>query len=212
MPRRLLLLAALAAAAVSVAPASARDPLDEQRKLTKADNALASQIALQAGDLPSGFLPAAVQTKESALSCKRPDLSGFTITGESKRSYGDNKRLITVASLVQVFRSVRDARADFVASAIPGTKACVESMATGMKVTRSTFDRTNGIGERSVRYGVTATVATQNGRIPVHIDLLATQLGRVQATLITIAPLRSPTGQATLLKLMATRASHSPAA
>jgi len=212
MPRRLLLLAALAAAAFSAASASARDPLDEQRKLTKADNTLASRIALQLGDLPLGFLPSAVQKKGTGADCRRPDLSAYTITGESQRSYDDKKQLITVASVVQVFRSVREARADFAASAIPGTKACVESMASGMKVTTSTFNRTSGIGERSVRYGVVATVATQSGRIPVHIDLLATQQGRVQATLITIAALRSPTGQSTLLKLMATRASHKPAA
>ena len=212
MPRRLLLLAALAVAAVTVAPASARDPLDEQRKITKADNALASRISLQRGDLPGGFLPTVVHERDSSSSCKRPDLSSFTITGESQRSFDDKQSLTTVASVVQVFRSAREARADFAASAIPGTKACVESIASGMKVTRSTFDRTDGIGERSVRYGVIATVATQNGRLPVHIDLLATQQGRVQATLITIAPLRSPKGQATLLKLMAMRASHSPAA
>src|SRR5262249_45147712 len=162
MPRRLLLLAALAAAAVSVAPASARDPLDEQRKMTKADNALAGRISLQLGDLPTGFLPTVVQQRDSSANCKRPDLSSFTITGESQKSYDDKKNLITVASVVQVFRSVREARADFVASAIPGTRACVESIASGMKVTRSTFDRTSGIGERPVCYCVIATVATQN--------------------------------------------------
>jgi hypothetical protein len=214
--RRLSFLAALVVAVVAVAPALARDPLDEQRKLTKADNALAAAAVLRGSDLPAGFVRTPSSKDNSDFSCgvKQPDLSAFTVTGESVRDFEDKTRLVGVVAGVQIFKSASDARADFIRGALPTFKKCLERILASQKarVTSSSFSKQSGVGERAVRYSVVGAVKSANGDVLLHADFLVAQQGRAQTFLFTIAPLRSPTGQELLLRLMTIRAQKAPSA
>jgi hypothetical protein len=214
--RRLSFLAALVVAVVAVAPALARDPLDEQRRITKTDSAFAGRVSLQRSDLPASFVRRSMPNDDSSNTCngRKPDLSQFTITGESDRAYQDSSRAVTILSSVTVFKSVGDARGDYARSVTPVLAKCMQSLlgSDRLHVTSSTFGPNVGVGEASARYRVVANVSGANGTIPVHIDMLVMRQGRVLGLLATIAPLRSPTGQEILLATMAARAQKAPSA
>jgi hypothetical protein len=208
MGRRLSALLALAVA-ITVAPAaSAKDPLDEQQKLTRADNALAAQVVLRPSDLPAGFVRKPVPKDDDATCTGEPDLSRFTITGKAERVYGHESGL-SVAATTSVFQTATEARADFAASS-DSVERCLRQTITseGAKVTTSRYTRNLRIGDRAVHLRVDAIA----GSTPVHIDLYATLAGRVQVVFMTFAPLRAPTGQEVLVRLMTMRAAKTPAA
>jgi hypothetical protein len=218
MPSRrlLFLLGAALAAVAAAAPALAENPFTERVSLTPRDSALAKRVALRADELPHAFARARGSAATiSTCAAFHPDVSSFTVTGRTSRAYEDAKHFVTVNSSVRVFASELDARADFLRTAtMPASRCLTASLrAQGMRVTAATFTRDVGVGDSSVRYRVVGTVRAKDGaRVPWHEDVLLMRKGRVAVTLVTDAPLRSPTGQAGLLDQMASRVQWLPIA
>jgi hypothetical protein len=207
MSRRLIAAAAIVAAAVTAVPALAENPFAEQLRPTKLDSRLARQVTLKSSDLPIAYAHAAMQFEGARCASFHPNVSSFVVTGRRSSAFQNRKQLITVMSSVRVFASELDARGDFrrVAAATGGSCLGELLASQGMRVLSTTFSRNVAVGDSAVRYRVVARVNRSDGKVLVHADMLLMRKGRVAVTLVTVAPLRSPSGQSDLLSMMASR-------
>jgi hypothetical protein len=207
MSRRLIAAASIVAAGVAAIPALAENPFAEQLHPTKLDSRLAKQVSLKPSDLPHAYARAAMQFEGGRCASFHPDVSSFVVTGRRSSAFQNSKQFITVMSSVRVFASELDARGDFRRVAAAAGGSCLGELlaSQGMRVLSTTFSRNVAVGDSAVRYRVVARVNTRDAAVPVHADMLLMRKGRVAVTLVTVAPLRSPLGQAALLSAMASR-------
>jgi hypothetical protein len=137
------------------------------------------------------------------------------LTGKHETSFALNSAGAQIVSDVGVFRNVRDAAADFKASAKPGLLGCLRAaVLKGLRkanlrarITSSRMSPTPRVGAQSVSYHVAATVdATKSvPRFTMYADVLGFRQGRSQAVLTFMAPFAPVRGQAALARLVARR-------
>jgi hypothetical protein len=191
---------------------------DETERLNRADMTLAKRTAVHKSDLAPGWrLVRSGPPESSDEPCTTfdPDLSAFVLTGKHETSFALNSAGAQIVSDVGVFRNVRDAAADFKASAKPGLLGCLRAaVLTGLReanvrarITSSRMSTTPRVGAQSVSYHVVVRVdATKSvPRFTMYADVLGFRQGRSQAILTFTAPFTPVRGQAALARTVARR-------
>ena len=205
---------------VGAAAASAgTDPHAERVRLNAADTAFARRITLHRADLTPGWKQVASPSDDGErLSCSYfdPDFSAFTITGKATTSFSHPSGG-TVVSRIEVYASRADAVGDFRLGARPAGVRCLRTSlarelagpaSNGVKMTVRTSRMLAAphVGERSIAFRIVAEIGTRAQHVPIYLDVLAAQRGR-SITMLLFAALNRPiTGQATLARLVDTRA------
>lgn len=210
-----LALALLVLPSVALATGS---PRDETEHLNRADMTLAKRATVRRSDLAAGWrLVHSGPPAASGEQCTSfdPDLSAFVITGKHETIFEHGTSGAQLQSDIAVFRNVRDAAADFKASATPGFLRCLRSaVLQGLReghlrgrIASSRMARTPRVGAQSVFYRVVAMISPTNGlpRFPMYADVVAIRQGRTQAVLLFMAPLAPARGQVAVARSAARR-------
>jgi len=195
---RLLGVAALAAAiAVPAALASNGEP---QKRLTKADQTKARAIALKQSDLPPGWVAKPnTSTSQDTPRCSTysPDQSDLVETGDVDSPDFTRTDGSFATSSVGIFKTRKMARTGYARVARPELASCfgelfkkgaapatVQLLHVGALAFRS-------LGDRSNAYRLTANVTLQGVTIPVAIDIVTFNRGRVDVAMIFLG-IRAP--------------------
>jgi hypothetical protein len=198
MVSRLLGVAVLAAAlAVPVAFASNGEP---QKRLTKAGQAKARAIALRQSDFPAGWVGKPnTNTSQDTPRCStyNPDQSDLIETGDVDSPDFTRADGSFVSSSVGIFKTKKMARTGFARVARPQLASCfgelfqkgaapatVQLLHVGPLAFRQ-------LGDRSNAYRLTADVTLQGTTIPVAIDIVSFNRGRVDVAMIFLG-IRGP--------------------
>ena len=212
MARRLGLTALVAAMLASTALAAPGDV--ERRAINAHDQAWAKRINLTLRDLPSGFRQgAANESNSGGLTCPgySPDLSRFTITGEATSRQFASASGSSIFSSAEIFRSVADQRGDWALTARREALACLRQQlqrAVGTVAKVSTTVRpAPRVGERSISFRATLSVAANGVKATVWLDVLGVARGRGDATLVAMSVRRPPSAalEQSLLAQLASR-------
>ena len=186
--RRLAVLAALVLCGLLVvATALAGPPRLEQKRLRPADMALAKRVTLRSSDFPSGWARGQANTQPAQVPhCPGADLdfSAFTITGQARSAFARGQA--SVQSIVEIFKSRRDAVGDFRKATNPKVIACLgpelerqgREMGLDLRVLSSTFAGRPAVGERAFAVRMVISVGAGAGRVRLYMDLLGVQRGR----------------------------------
>jgi hypothetical protein len=207
MARRLGLAAVLAAMFASTALAASGDM--ERRAINAHDQAWAKRINLAVRDLPAGFRPGAANTGNSGgLTCSgyAPDLSRFTITGEATSRQYSSASGASFFSSAEIFHSVADQRGDWALTARREALTCLRqqlqrAVGTSAKVA-ATVRPAPRLGERSIFFRTTLSVAANGVKATVWLDVLGVARGRGDATLVAMS-VRTPPSAALEQSLLA---------
>jgi hypothetical protein len=212
MLRRLGIAALLAVVLASTAVAAPGDA--ERRAINRADQAWAKRINLTLRDLPTGFRQGgAASSGGGSLTCPgfAPDLSRFTITGEANSREFASASGTSILSSAEIFRSVADERADWALTARREALACLRDqlktfVAGSAKITTSVRPAPH-LGERSISFRATLSVAANGVKATVWLDLLGVARGRGDATLAVISLRGAPSAavEQSLLAKLASR-------
>lgn len=210
------LVIALAAGAVLTGTAMAAAGAPERRAITPADQAWAKRINLSLPDVPSDFVQGPVQASGAgALTCASfaPDLSAFTITGQSSSHSFSRPDGTSLFSRAEVFRTSTDERGDWQRSARREALPCLAHMlerlsrnGVRLKVTSSALRPPPRLGDRSISFRIAATISANGSSVKTWFDILAVSRGRADATLAVVsfwAPPESWLEQSLLRKLAA---------
>jgi hypothetical protein len=167
-----------------VPAAGATNPKDPQQRHTVADLRLAKTIGLKLGDLAAGWRANKSTNAGNDPPCKsQPDESALVQTALIDPSFTYQDGITSIGSEVDVFRSVREARADWQLSSLPALKDCLASaLSLGAKlpVTVSSFRQLpiTKLSERTVHYRITMVVHAAR-TLTFVADLVAIGKGRV---------------------------------
>ncbi len=197
-PLRRLLACALLLGSLALSATAAATHQDPQKRLTKADNARARAMLVKKADLPLGFRPQLSSGPDPHTDCPASvSESDLTLTGEvegPQLALG----LVFVSSDAQIYTSAADASASWrrVTSAA-GTKCATEILRRefakqGVRLVslrKMAFPR---VSERSVAYRVKLSATTEQGMLPVYVDLVALMRSRAQATVVVGSALTPP--------------------
>ena len=195
--RRALTLA-LTACLVAVGSASATHQ-DPQKRLTKGDNARARAMLIKRTDLPTGFRARPDSGQDPHTDCAASvSESDLTLTGEAE---GKQFALgvVFVGSASQVYASVAEAGASWRrAMSSAGVKCATtllrrEFSKQGIRLVslrKAAFPR---VSDRTVAYRVELSATTEQGPVPLYVDLVALMHSRAQATVLVGTALVAPT-------------------
>jgi hypothetical protein len=195
--RSLLVAALVAAVAVPAALAADGQP---QKRLTKADQAKARSIALHQADLPAGWVGKPnTNTSQDNPRCSNynPDQSDLIETGDVDSPDFTRADGSFVSSSVGIFKTRKMARTGYARVAVPQLASCFgELFKKGaapakvqlLRVGPLAFRR---LGDRSNAYRLTANVTVQGTTLPVAIDIVTFNRGRVDAAMIFLG-IRGP--------------------
>ena len=196
---RLLRVAALVAAAAAV-PAALASGGEPQKRLTKAGQAKARAIALRQSDFPAGWVGKPnTNTSQDSPRCStyNPDQSDLIEIGDVDSPAFTRADGSFASSSVGVFKTRAMARTGYARVARPQLASCFgELFEKGaapatvqlVKVGPLGFRR---LGDRSNAYRLTANVTLQAVTIPVAIDIVIFNRGRVDVATIFLG-IRSP--------------------
>jgi hypothetical protein len=201
MIRAVRIVAAVAAlAAAVVVPAAVGSDGEPQKRLTKADQAKARAIVLRRSDFPAGWVgKPKTNTSQDDPRCSNynPDQSDLIETGEVDSPDFTRADGSFVSSSVGVFKTMAMAKTGYARVARPQLASCFGELFTKgaapakvelLHVGAMPFRR---LGDRSNAYRLTANVTLQGTTIPVAIDIVTFNHGRVDAAMIFLG-IRSP--------------------
>lgn len=213
MARRLAI--GLFAAALFVSSAIAAPGDSERRALTAHDQAWAKRINLTLRDLPAGFRQGAQNpTGSGGLTCNgfAPDLSRFTISGQAASREFVHADGVVVFSAAEIFRSTRDQRGDWAATArreaLPCLRDLLQQSVGGLgKVGRASLRPGPRLGERTVAFRSSIVVSANGAAATIWLDMLAVTKGRGDATLGVLSVRNAPSAalERSLLAKLASR-------
>ena len=195
---RLLGLAALAAAVV--VPAALAGGGEPQKRLTKADQAKARAIALRKSDFPAGWVGKPNPNPSQAsprCSTYNPDQSDLVETGDVDSPNFSRADGSFVTSSVGIFKTRKMATTGYARVARPGLASCFgELFQKGaapatvqlLQVGPLPFRH---LGDRSNAYRLSANVTLQSVTVPVAIDIVTFNRGRVDVAMIAVG-IRGP--------------------
>jgi hypothetical protein len=192
MAGRLGITAFVAALLASTALAAPGDA--ERRAIMPQDQAWARRINLSLRDLPSGFRQGPPSTSgPTGFTCRgfSPDLSRFTITGEAiSRPFGRADGT-SIFSAAEIFRSVADERGDWALTArreaLPCLRRELAAAAGHASTVTATMLSAPRVGERSIWFRASVSVAAGGVRTTIWLDVLGVARGRGDATLAVIS-------------------------
>jgi hypothetical protein len=210
--------AAAAALAVLAATAlAATDPRAEKERLNPTDTALAKRANLKAADLDPAWRRIAVPDSDAeSFTCPGfdPDFSAFTITGRAESAF-DRGAGGSILSVVEVFATERQAIGDFRAGTRPALARCLRDAAEqGFKaggpgvtavVISSKVVAAPRVGERRFAVRLVARVTVGGRSLPLVMDVAVFQRGRSIAALMFTGLAERVSGQAPLVRLVASR-------
>jgi hypothetical protein len=185
------------AVVVPVALASNGEP---QKRLTKADQAKARAIVPRRSDFPAGWVGKAnTTTSQDNPRCSNynPDQSDLIETGDVDSPDFTRADGSFVSSSVGVFKTATMAKTGYARVAKPQLASCFGELFTKgaapakvelLHVGPLPFRR---LGDRSNAYRLTANVTLQGTTIPVAIDIVTFNRGRVDAAMNFLG-IRSP--------------------
>jgi hypothetical protein len=194
---RLLCVAALAAVVVPAALGADGEP---QKRLTKADQAKARAIVLRRSDFPAGWVAKPnTTTSQDTPRCStyNPDQSDLIETGDVDSPDFTRADGSFVSGSVGIFKTATMAKTGYARVARPQLASCfAELFAKGaapakvqvLHVGPLPFRR---LGDRSNAYRLTANVTLQGTTIPVAIDIVTFNRGRVDVAMILLG-IRGP--------------------
>jgi hypothetical protein len=217
MHRAAVLAVACLLSLLVAALAAARGPRDERVELRPADVALAQRIALKARDLGGAWqrlsVPSAGEGERLTCPGFNPDLSRFTITGQSRVAFYQRTGASAV-SVVEVFRSRADAVGDFQAAAKPIVVGCLKAqlerdlrdqvpVEVAVPVARVVL--APRVGERRMAFRIVARVDATVARISLYLDVVVVQRGRSIAAVFFTSPTRPLAGRDRAVVAVASR-------
>ncbi len=180
------------AVCVPAALAANGDPL---KRHTKADMARARKASIYASDLGTGWK--AVRTKNGKSGSRprcsdyRPDQSDLVETGTYDSPDFTRPNSSFVASTSGVFRTARMARAGYARVAAPQLPGCFAEIfrnGTGnpaaVTIVNSGPLRFPRLGDRSNAFRLVLTYAAQGVKVPVSIDLVLFNRGRIDVAMV----------------------------
>ena len=182
----------LAALALLVPAAQAANG-DPQKRLTKADTARARTVAIRAADLGAGWKADRSSNKDQAnprCSTYNPDQSNLVETGRYESPDFTRSDGTFVASTAGVFRTARMAKQGFSRVAAPALPGCfAELFKKGARPTVVTIVSTGSLafpkyGDRTVAYRLKAAVKTPSANVPVTVDIVLVNRGRIDVAMI----------------------------
>jgi hypothetical protein len=194
---RLGLAALVAAVVVPAALASGGEP---QKRLTKTDQAKARAIALHKSDFPAGWVGKPnTNTSQDTPRCStyNPDQSDLIETGDVDSPDFTRADGSFLSGSVGIFKTQKMARTGYARVARPELASCFgELFKKGaapatvqlLRVGPLAFRR---LGDRSNAYRLTANVTLQSTTIPVAIDIVTFNRGRVAVAMICLG-IRAP--------------------
>lgn len=178
----------LAALLTAVALAANGDP---QKKFTAADQARAKAVALSHADLGAGWKAEKSGGNESSPRCSyyNPDQSDLVETGHGDTSFTRGTTLF-VASSVGIFKTAGQAKAGYARVVRPQLPRCLgEIFAKGTGNPKAVKIVSTGplsfphYRDRSNAYRVTATFKTSSGTVPITIDTVLVNRGRIDVVI-----------------------------
>jgi hypothetical protein len=194
------LLAVAAVTAAVVVPAALASGGEPQKRLTKADQAKARAIVLRRADFPTGWVgkPNTTTSQDTPrCSTYNPDQSDLIETGDVDSPDFTRADGSFVSSSIGIFKTQKMARTGYARVARPQLASCFgELFKKGaapasvqvLHVGPIPFRR---LGDRSNAYRLTANVTLQGTTIPVAIDIVTFNRGRVDAAMIFLG-IRGP--------------------
>ncbi|MGE5272383.1 MAG: hypothetical protein ACM3QU_01240 [Verrucomicrobiota bacterium] len=197
MSRLLGLAALVAAVAVPAALASGGEP---QKRLTKADQAKARAIALRKSDFPAGWVGKPnTNTSQDTPRCStyNPDQSDLIETGDVDSPTFTRADGSFVSSSVGIFRTRKMATTGYARVARPQLASCFGELfkkgaaPATVQLLQVGPLRFRHLGDRSNAYRLTANVTLQRVTIPVAIDIVTFNRGRVDVAMIFLG-IRGP--------------------
>lgn len=201
-------LVVLCAALALAATASAADG-EPRKALTKKDQATARSIVLTRADLGAGFRATPREPDEglpAGARCEALDESDLTVTGDVDSPDFQLQRaplFVTVGSTAQVYRTLREANASWRRGTSAQTARCLADIArlsapAGQKVDVVSSKRIAfpGLAPHTTAFRLVLTIVVSGGRrVPVYVDAVVLQHGRIQSGLL-FTSLGRPVAQA----------------
>jgi len=196
---RRLLVCVLLLASLALSATAAATHQDPQKRLTKADNARARALLIKRTDLPAGFQARPASGQDPHIECAASvSESDLTLTGEADgKQFGLS--VVFVGSASQVYASASDASSSWRrATSAAGVKCATTLLRRGfskqgidlVSLRRIAFPR---VSDRTVAYRVKLSATTEQGPVPLYVDLVALMHSRTQATVIVGTALVPPT-------------------
>jgi hypothetical protein len=186
--------------AATLVPAALASDGEPQKRLTKADQAKARAIVLHRSDFPAGWIAKPnTNTSQDSPRCSsyNPDQSDLIETGDVDSPDFTRADGSLVSSSVGIFKTAKMARTGYARVARPQLASCFgELFKKGaapatvqlLKVGPLAFRR---LGDHSNAYRLTANVTVQGVTIPVAIDIVTFNRGRVDVAMIFLG-IRGP--------------------
>ena len=191
--RQAALIGVLAAMLVPAALAANGEP---QKKLTKADQARARSAAIRLSDLGAGWkAKPSANSGQSNPRCStyNPNQSDLIETGKYSSPDFTRPEGTFVSSSAGVFKTAKMARKGYARVAVPALPGCFAEIfrkGTGnpsaVKILASGSLRFPRYGDRLNAYRLVATYTVQGQAVPVAIDLVLFNRGRIDVALIFV--------------------------
>jgi hypothetical protein len=179
-----------------------------RRALTKKDQARALSIVLKRSDLGEGFV-AQKRTNDDSIPkgarCGPLDESDLTVTGDADSPdfhLQNGSAFITVGSTAQVYRTLREANTSWnrgtsaqVATCLADIVRLSATAGRNVKVVSTSRRAFPDVTQKATAYRVVVSIAVGSQRVPVYVDVVILQRGRIQSGLL-FSSIGAPVGQA----------------
>jgi hypothetical protein len=185
--------AVLVAALVAAAVATAASPRDPKKVIIPAVQAKAKAINVQAGDLPKalGFKakPASPDTGNPRCSYYNPDQSDLTENGDAKSPEFTLASGPFISSSASIFKTAVQGRTAYTRVVQPKLPNCLaEIFRKGAAPTKVTIVSAKEVSfpklaERSNAYRIVASFKSGSKRIPVYLDIVVMNRGKVDVVI-----------------------------
>ena len=188
-------------------PAVAADG-QPRRALTKKDQARALSVVLKRSDLGQGFV-AQKRTDDDSIPkgarCNALDESDLTVTGDADSPdfhLQDGAAFVTVGSTAQVYRTLREANTSWNRGTAAQVATCLADIVRlsapagrNVKLVSTTKRAFPAVTQKSTAYRIIVSFAVGKQRVPVYVDVVILQRGRIQSGLL-FSSVGAPVGQA----------------
>lgn len=189
------LLVALAASLTLATGAVAADGLP-RKALTPTGQATARSVVLERGDLGAGFTAVAADENErlpKGARCGPLGEDDLTIIGDAASpDFRSSRAPFTIGSTAQVYRTLREANVSWSRGSTHETTTCLGdiirlSSAPGEKIAVVSARKISfpAVSPKTAAYRIVVTVAAGGKRsVPVYLDVVMLQHGRIQSGLL----------------------------
>ena len=179
-----------------------------RRALTKKDQARAVSIVLKRSDLGQGFV-AQKRTDDDSIPkgarCGALDESDLTVTGDADSPdfhLQNGSVFVTVGSTAQVYRTLREANTSWNRGTAAQVATCLADIVRlsapggrNVKLVSTNKRAFPEVTQKSTAYRIVVSFAVGSQRVPVFVDVVILQHGRIQSGLL-FSSIGAPVGQA----------------